>query len=195
MSKLKEKSGEIEVIAEQKKATERRLEENSSEIEILQGEINERNSRIEVLEAQLLKFDGSLADIAKSCDTLQNERERLHENLIRSNMEIQELSERIVALEDEKSKIQEELSRVSSELQEISSLRSTEATKVGEEVDRYQNEIESFTLKNLELAEMVSSLENQLKEMTQEGAVNLFKLENDAAQLLFEKEELSCIGL
>lgn len=216
-AKLREKCDELHIAVEEKKGVERKFEEIRSEVEILQSDINERNERIEVLETQLMKFEGSRADIMKSYETLQSERERLQEKLTRSTLEIEELQEKVSALEEAKAALGVKISELEKakaddvaeilaknareiedhkkeketlmQLVEDLTVKSAEVdAERTEEVTRYQNEIEDLTLKNFELSEGIIAVQAELDEARQSK-------DSDVLQLTVANEELTQRGV
>lgn len=150
------------------------MQDNRDEIELLRVDVAERNNRIELLEDQLLKFESSLAEIAVSCETLQTERERLHESVVSSNIEVQELTEKLSYAESENVRLEAELSTLATSLEESRSLRELEVAAACE--------------KEKSSLQRISELEEGLQKQIQE-------LSAKSEQVMHEKEEISSTGL
>lgn len=108
-SRLREKSNDLQKAEEEKKSLERKIAYHAEELEQLQEELKDRNSRIDILETQMLKFDSSLSEITRSYETLQVEREKLHDSLSRTKEEAGETSEKLRAIADERNQLVEQL--------------------------------------------------------------------------------------
>lgn len=193
-TKFKEKCTEFEELEEAKRALERKVEETTHDLGLLQSDLADRNSQIELLDSQLAKFNSSLADISKSYDTLQVERERVQESLIKSNLEVQELLVKLETLENESKQASEQIycldqAKSSQETELRSALEKCSALE--ERISALNSELEDQKRENESLFLLVEDLTQKAEEVKQEREAEVTRYQNEIEDLTLKNLDLS----